>query len=61
VALSQAQQPSVVTFRLEDMRAVRVNQYLQEIITRFAGELRQGALISVSEQGIRVRRLPAGQ
>lgn len=59
VALSQAQQPSVVTFRLEDMRAGRVNQYLQEIITRFAGELERGSLFSVNEQGIRVRRLPA--
>ena len=61
VALSQAQQPSVITFRLEDMRAVRVNQFLQEIITRFVAELRQGALISVNEQGIRVRKLPAGK
>lgn len=59
VALSQAQQPSVVTFRLEDMRAVRVNQHLQAIIARFADELQRGALISVSEQSVRVRLLPA--
>jgi predicted nuclease of predicted toxin-antitoxin system len=59
VALSQARAPSVVTFRLDDMRAGEVNRQLDEIIARFAADLERGALISVSDQGIRVRHLPA--
>jgi predicted nuclease of predicted toxin-antitoxin system len=59
VALSRARVPSVVTFRLGDMRAAEVNRQLDELIARFAADLDRGALISVSDQGIRVRHLPA--
>ena len=58
VALSRGQYPSVITFRLADMRAPAVNQYLQEVLARFAAELTAGALISITEQTIRVRKLP---
>ncbi len=58
VAVSQARVPSVITFRLSDMRPARVNRYLAEVLARFSKELETGALISVSEQGIRVRPLP---
>lgn len=58
VALSRGQYPSVITFRLADMRAPTVNQYLQEVLARFTVELRAGPLISVTEQAIRLRRLP---
>lgn len=59
IALSQAALPSVITFRLEDMRPATVNHYLAKVLTRFSGPLEAGALISVSEQSIRVRQLPA--
>jgi predicted nuclease of predicted toxin-antitoxin system len=58
VALSRGRLPSVITFRLEDMRASQVNHYLTDVLARFEDQLRAGALISVNEQGIRVRRLP---
>ena len=58
VALSRGQYPSVITFRLADMRAPTVNQYLQEVLDRFSAALRIGALISVTEQAIRIRQLP---
>jgi predicted nuclease of predicted toxin-antitoxin system len=58
IALSQSRLPSVVTFRLKDMRAANVNQYLTEVISQFAAELESGALISVSNRAIRVRILP---
>lgn len=48
VALSQGSLPSVITFRLPDMRPVQVNSYLEEILNQFAGELATGALISVA-------------
>lgn len=58
IALSQANLPSVITFRLADMRPDQVNRRLDEVLARFSELLEQGALISVSELGIRVRPLP---
>ena len=58
VAISQSQLPSVITFRLKDMRPAQVNHYLNETLGHFAAELQSGALISISESGIRVRQLP---
>lgn len=58
VALSRAKLPSVVTFRLEDMRPAQVNRYLEEVLICFAKQLKAGALISVNERSIRVRLLP---
>lgn len=57
VALSGDQYPSVITFRLDDMRSQQVNRYLQDILERFASELERGTLISVTDQSVRVRRL----
>ncbi len=59
VALSGNQYPSVITFRLDDMRSRQVNRFLQDVLDRFAGDLEDGALISVTEQSVRLRRLPA--
>lgn len=58
VALSRASVPSVITFRLNDMRPIQVNHYLAEVLVRFVDQLETGALVSVSEGGIRVRSLP---
>lgn len=58
VALSRVDVPSVITFRLQDMRPAQVNRYLVEILARFVGQLEAGALLSVNEHGIRVRLLP---
>lgn len=58
MALSGKRLPSVITFRLNDMRPVLVNRQLQEVILRFAAELDKGALVSVTPHAIRVRRLP---
>jgi predicted nuclease of predicted toxin-antitoxin system len=58
VALSGAQVPSVVTFRLNDMRPESVNGVLDQTLARFRTALETGALVSVSDSGIRVRPLP---
>lgn len=58
IALSQGDIPSVVTFRLSDMRPAEVNRWLSMVIDRFRRDLQAGALVSVSDRGIRVRRLP---
>jgi len=61
VAISQGRVPSVITFRLADMRPSQVNHHLAEVLLRFAASLEAGALVSVGEQGIRVRPLPVQQ
>ncbi|MBN1874613.1 MAG: DUF5615 family PIN-like protein [Anaerolineae bacterium] len=58
MALSGQQLPSVITFRLSDMRPVVVNQQLMVILLRFSEYLLAGALVSVTDRGIRVRQLP---
>ena len=58
IAVSRASVPSVITFRLNDMRPTQVNHYLAEVLAHFAGQLETGALVSVNERGIRVRSLP---
>lgn len=58
IALSRAKKPSVITFRLKDMRPVQVNEYLAQVLAHFSPQLVAGALVSVNERGIRIRPLP---
>jgi predicted nuclease of predicted toxin-antitoxin system len=58
VALGGTRVPSVITFRLGDMRPSQMNQYLSAVLERFAEQLERGALVSVTDSGIRVRSLP---
>lgn len=61
VALSQNRVPSVITFRLNDMRASTVNRHQDIVLASLANEIETGALVSVNEQSIRVRKLPIGE
>ncbi len=58
LASSGATLPSVVVFRLRDMRPERVNRYLSEIIAYHGEDFNKGAIISVAEGRVRVRVLP---
>jgi predicted nuclease of predicted toxin-antitoxin system len=58
IALSRSYLPSVITFRLHDMRPSCVNRFLSQVLDLFGDDLETGALVSVSESAIRVRRLP---
>ena len=58
MSLSGSRLPSVITFRLMDMRPESVNQALREVLQQFSRELEQGALLSIRERRIRVRALP---
>ena len=58
VAASGAKLPSVIIFRLRNMRPEQVNLYLQGIITQHQAAIQEGAIISVTEGHIRVRVLP---
>lgn len=58
MSLSGSRLPSVITFRLLDMRPESVNRTLPEVLQQFSHELEQGVLLSVRERRIRVRLLP---
>ena len=58
VAISEARLPSTVTFRLRNMRPSNVNRHLQAIIEQHREALDSGAMVTVSEGIVRVRRLP---
>ena len=58
LAAAGAELPSVVIFRLHNMRPSNVNQHLEAILQRHDQALEEGALISVSEGRYRLRSLP---
>lgn len=58
LAVSQEQVPSVILFRLENESSEVVNERLAEVLKERMGDLEAGAIISVNEEMVRVRRLP---
>lgn len=58
LAGSGATLPSVILFRLTDMRPESVNHQLEQILRQAQKDLMQGAIISVREGQIRVHPLP---
>jgi predicted nuclease of predicted toxin-antitoxin system len=58
LAFSGSKLPSVVIFRLQDMRPDNINHYLRILVTEHQTALSEGAVCSVSEGRIRVRALP---
>ena len=60
VALSGLPVPSIITLRLSDMRPTRVNAVLDTVLRGTEKQLAAGALVSVTDEAIRVRKLPVG-
>ena len=58
MAASDASVPSIIVFRLHDMRPGNVNHHLRIILSRHEQPLRQGAIVTATETGIRIRPLP---
>jgi predicted nuclease of predicted toxin-antitoxin system len=58
LAASEAELPSVIIFRLRNMRPERVNEHLTSILTKHAKELEKGSIITITEGAIRIRPLP---
>lgn len=58
VAASGARLPSVVLFRLRSMRPENVNRHLRLVLDQHRESLEEGAILTVTESRIRVRRLP---
>jgi predicted nuclease of predicted toxin-antitoxin system len=58
VALGGNSVPSIVTLRLSDMRPPRVNAALKAALRLAGPSLEKGALVTVTDKGVRVRILP---
>ncbi len=61
LAFSGERLPSVVTFRLTNMRPENVNRFCKTIIDRFSGAMTKGAILSVGDKKIRSHLLPLSQ
>lgn len=60
MAASGAALPSVVVFRLRNMRPENVEQHLVKALEQSGTALERGAIVSVNERVIRIRSLPLG-
>jgi len=60
LAMSRAVSPSVVRIRIEGLKGEPLATILQSVVTMAGPDLEAGALISVTTDRIRVRRLPIG-
>jgi len=58
LALSAALSPSVIRIRIEGLRSEGVTALLQKVLEEFSEELDLGAVVTVQETRMRVRRLP---
>ena len=58
LAFSGERLPSVVTFRLTNMRPENVNQFCKTIIDRFSDVMAKGAILSVGDKKVRSHLLP---
>jgi predicted nuclease of predicted toxin-antitoxin system len=57
LALSHAAAPSVIRVRIEGLRGEGIARVIAEVVQACASDLEHGAMISVQQSGIRVRRI----
>lgn len=58
VALSGRATPSVISLRLSSSRVERVNAVLREVLPGVEKDLLEGAIVTVQDGRVRLRRLP---
>jgi len=58
LALSGLTRPSVIRIRMESLRAEALAKLLFSVLQICSEDLLKGAMVSVTENGIRIRRLP---
>jgi predicted nuclease of predicted toxin-antitoxin system len=58
LAASGGALPSVIIFRLKDMRAENVSRHLFSLLRLQTATLAEGAVCSVTERKVRIRKLP---
>lgn len=58
LALAEASGPSVIRVRIEGLRAEELAKLLLRVVHECREDLKRGALVTVTESGLRLRRLP---
>jgi predicted nuclease of predicted toxin-antitoxin system len=58
LALSGALGPSVIRIRIEGLKAKELADLLVRVLEQCREELKSGAMVTVTESSIRIRRLP---
>lgn len=58
LALTEATSPSVIRIRIERLRAQALTDLLVTVISECEQDLEQGAVVTVEQTRVRVRRLP---
>ena len=58
LALSSARSPSVIRIRIEGLRGEGLTILLQQVLKQCNEDLELGAVVTVQENRIRIRRLP---
>jgi len=58
LALAGESSPSVIRFRLQGLHSEALVVIIQKVLARCSEDLIQGALVTVTETRIRIRRLP---
>jgi len=58
LVLSGATGPSVIRIRIEGLRAENLSHLLVNVLQVCSDHLLRGAMVSVTENGVRVRQLP---
>lgn len=58
MALPGATKPSVIRIRIEGLRGEALAALVVRVLQQCSDDLEQGALVSVVESGVRIRRLP---
>lgn len=58
LAVGHARMPSVILFRLGNENSDMVTRRLEATLERFGDKLQTGVMVSVTEDAIRLRRLP---
>jgi len=58
LALNRAIEPSVIRIRIEGLRGLGIAKLIKQVVLTAALEISKGAAITVTERGIRIRKLP---
>ena len=58
LALSGAAGPSVIRVRIEGLKARQLSDLLVRVLEQCEDDLKSGAMVTVTESNVRIRRLP---
>jgi predicted nuclease of predicted toxin-antitoxin system len=58
LALSGATSPSVIRIRIEGLKGETAANLIRTVLIQCEGDLKQGAVVTVEQRRIRIRRLP---